>query len=174
MSSPVVASMTVLPDTVLPVLHPNSIPILASVILFASTVAPEAFVRSMPELVLEPFSSMIRFDLTMSFPLTLIPVPPPPPWIAAIVLLTIVASIADWQRRTGRKWNEDLPPWVFEAGHFILSRELGLPYQPPRWLKQPAVMAVPISTPQVIALTLSALSRQTRQQLIFVSGVSFL
>jgi hypothetical protein len=24
-------------------------------------------------------------------------------------------SLADWQRRTGRKWKEDLPPWVFEA-----------------------------------------------------------
>ncbi len=58
-------------------------------------------------------------------------------------------SIADWQRRTGRKWKEDLPPWVFEAWHFIISRELGLPYQPPRWLMRPAVMAVPISTPQV-------------------------
>jgi hypothetical protein len=59
-------------------------------------------------------------------------------------------SIADWQRKTGRKWNEDLPPWIFEAWHFILSRELGLPCKPPRWLKQPAVMAVPITTPQVL------------------------
>src|SRR5438552_11873004 len=24
-------------------------------------------------------------------------------------------SIADWERRTGRKWKEDLPPWIFEA-----------------------------------------------------------
>ena len=59
-------------------------------------------------------------------------------------------SIADWQRKTGRKWKEDLPPWIFEAWHFILSRELGLPHQPPRWLKQPAAMAIPISTPQVM------------------------
>jgi hypothetical protein len=43
-----------------------------------------------------------------------------------------------------------LPPWIFEAWHFILSRELGLPHQSPRWLKQPAVMAVPITTPQVM------------------------
>ena len=35
-------------------------------------------------------------------------------------------TIADWQRRTGRKWKENLPPWIFEAWHFILSRELGL------------------------------------------------
>jgi hypothetical protein len=59
-------------------------------------------------------------------------------------------SIPDWQRRTGRKWKEDLPPWIFEAWHHILSRELGLPHKPPRWLKQPAVMAVPITTPQVL------------------------
>jgi len=59
-------------------------------------------------------------------------------------------SIADWQRRTGRKWKEDLPPWVFEAWYFILSREFGLPHQPPPWLKQPAVMAVPITTPQAL------------------------
>ncbi len=59
-------------------------------------------------------------------------------------------SIADWQRRTGRKWNEELPPWIFEAWHLILSRELGLPHVPPRWLKQPAAMAVPITTPQVL------------------------
>ena len=58
-------------------------------------------------------------------------------------------SIADWQRRTGRKWKEDLPPWIFEAWHLILSRELALPHVPPRWLNQPAVMAVPITTPQV-------------------------
>jgi hypothetical protein len=58
-------------------------------------------------------------------------------------------SIADWQRRTGREWEEDLPPWIFEAWHFILSRELGLPHAAPRWLKQPAVMAVPVTTPQV-------------------------
>jgi hypothetical protein len=59
-------------------------------------------------------------------------------------------SIADWQRRTGRKWEEDLLPWVFEAWHFILSRELGLPHQPPSWLKLPATMTVPITTPQVL------------------------
>ena len=59
-------------------------------------------------------------------------------------------SIADWQRRTGRKWNENLPPWIFEAWHFILARELGLPHKPPRWLKQPAAMAVPITTPQAL------------------------
>jgi hypothetical protein len=60
-------------------------------------------------------------------------------------------TIADWQRRTGRKWKENLPPWVYEAWHFILSRELGLPHRPPAWLKQPAVMAVPITTPQVLS-----------------------
>ena len=59
-------------------------------------------------------------------------------------------SIADWQRKTGRKWKEDLPPWIFEAWHFILARELGIPHKPPRWLKQPAVMSVPITTPQVL------------------------
>ncbi len=59
-------------------------------------------------------------------------------------------TIADWQRRTGRKWKEDLPPWIFEAWHLILSRELGLPHKPPTWLKQPAVMTVPITTPQVL------------------------
>jgi hypothetical protein len=58
-------------------------------------------------------------------------------------------TIADWERKTGRPWNEDLSPWVFEAWHFILSRELGLPHKPPTWLKQPAVMRVPITTPQV-------------------------
>ncbi len=60
-------------------------------------------------------------------------------------------TIADWQRRTGRKWKENLPPWIFEAWHFILSRELALPHKRPTWLKQPAVMAVPITTPQVFA-----------------------
>jgi len=44
-----------------------------------------------------------------------------------------------------------LPLWIFEAWHFILSRELGLPYKPPAWLKQPAVMAVPTTTPQVLS-----------------------
>jgi hypothetical protein len=60
-------------------------------------------------------------------------------------------AIADWQRWTGRKWKEDLPPWIFEAWHLILSREFGIPYEPPRWLKQPAVMVVPITRPQVLA-----------------------
>ena len=60
-------------------------------------------------------------------------------------------TIADWQRRTGRKWKEQLPPWIFETWHFILSRELGLPHRPPTWLKQPAVMTVPITSPQVLA-----------------------
>jgi len=60
-------------------------------------------------------------------------------------------TIADWERKTGRKWKEDLSPWVFEAWHHILSRELGLPHRPPSWLKQPAVMTVPITTPQVLA-----------------------
>ncbi len=60
-------------------------------------------------------------------------------------------TIADWQRRTGRKWKENLPPWIFEAWHFILSRELGLSHKPPSWLKLPAVMAVPITKPKVLA-----------------------
>lgn len=60
-------------------------------------------------------------------------------------------TIADWQRRTGRKWKENLPPWIFEAWHFILSRELGLPNKPPSWLKLPTAMAVPITRPQVSA-----------------------
>jgi hypothetical protein len=60
-------------------------------------------------------------------------------------------SIADWQRRAGCKWKESLPPWIFEAWHFMLSRELGLPHVPPRWLNHPAVMAVPITTPQILA-----------------------
>ena len=59
-------------------------------------------------------------------------------------------SIADWQRKSGRKWKEDLPPWIYEGWQFILSRELGLSYHQPDWLKQPAVMAIPISTPQVM------------------------
>jgi hypothetical protein len=33
-------------------------------------------------------------------------------------------TIADWQRRSGRKWKENLPPWIYEAWHYILSREL--------------------------------------------------
>ena len=44
-----------------------------------------------------------------------------------------------------------MPPWIFEAWHFILSRELGLPHRPPAWFKQPAVMTVPITTPQVLS-----------------------
>jgi hypothetical protein len=60
-------------------------------------------------------------------------------------------TIAEWQRRTGRKWKENLPPWIFQAWHFIFSRELALPHKRPSWLKQPAVMAVPITTPQVLA-----------------------
>lgn len=59
-------------------------------------------------------------------------------------------NIADWQRRKGRKWRENLPPWIFEAWHFILSREFGLPHDPPRWLTQPAVMAVPVTTPHAL------------------------
>ena len=59
-------------------------------------------------------------------------------------------TIAEWQRRTGRRWEEDLQPWIYEAWHFALSRELGLPHKPPSWLKQPAVMAVPITTPQIL------------------------
>src|SRR5437667_3368475 len=60
-------------------------------------------------------------------------------------------SIADWQRRTGQKWKKSLPPWIFEAWHLVLSREFGLPHQPPPWLKLPAIMTVPITTPQVLA-----------------------
>jgi hypothetical protein len=60
-------------------------------------------------------------------------------------------TIAAWQRKTGRKWKEDLPPWIYEAWHFVLSRELGLPHTPPSWLKQPSVMTVPITTPQIHA-----------------------
>jgi len=59
-------------------------------------------------------------------------------------------TIAEWQRKTGRKWREDLPPWIFEAWHFILARQLGLPRKPPSWLKHPAVMAVPITTPRAL------------------------
>lgn len=59
-------------------------------------------------------------------------------------------SIDDWKKKTGRKWTENLPPWIFEAWHFIVSRELGLPHQPPRWLKQPAAMPAPLTTPQVL------------------------
>lgn len=33
----------------------------------------------------------------------------------------------------------------------MLSRELGLPHRPPAWLKQPAVMTVPITTSQVLS-----------------------
>jgi hypothetical protein len=58
--------------------------------------------------------------------------------------------VAEWQRKTGREWIEDLPPWIFEAWHLILSREFDLPHKPPSWLKQPAVMVVPITTPQVL------------------------
>jgi hypothetical protein len=59
-------------------------------------------------------------------------------------------GIDDWGKKTGRNWTESLPPWIFEAWHYIVSRELGLPHKPPRWLKQPAAMAVPITTPQVL------------------------
>lgn len=59
-------------------------------------------------------------------------------------------TVAEWQRRTGLKWIEDLPPWVFQAWHFIVLRELGLPCTPPRWLKQPAVMSVPLTSPQIM------------------------
>jgi hypothetical protein len=59
-------------------------------------------------------------------------------------------SVADWKKKTGRIWEENLPPWVFEAWHYIVSRELGLPHKRPRWLKQPAAMTVPITTPQVL------------------------
>jgi hypothetical protein len=59
-------------------------------------------------------------------------------------------SIADWERKTGRKWKENLPPWIYEAWHFILSRELGLPHVPPRWLTHPAAMRVPVTTPRVL------------------------
>jgi hypothetical protein len=59
-------------------------------------------------------------------------------------------TVGDWQRKTSRQWEEGLPPWVFEGGHLILSRELGIPHRPQSWLKQPAVMAVPITTPQVL------------------------
>jgi hypothetical protein len=58
-------------------------------------------------------------------------------------------NIAEWQRKKGKKWKEDLPPWIFETWRLILSRELGLPHQLPGWLKQPAVMTLPITTPQV-------------------------
>jgi hypothetical protein len=43
-----------------------------------------------------------------------------------------------------------LPPWIFETWHFIVSRALGLPYQTPSWLKQPAVMTVSNTTPQAL------------------------
>ncbi len=59
--------------------------------------------------------------------------------------------ISEWQRKTGQKWNHILPPWIFEAWHFILSREFNLPYRHPAWLKQPAMMSVPITTPQALA-----------------------
>ena len=59
-------------------------------------------------------------------------------------------TIAEWQRRTGRKWKEDLPPWIYETWHFILSREFGLPHRRLSWFTQPAVMAVPITTPQIL------------------------
>jgi hypothetical protein len=59
-------------------------------------------------------------------------------------------TIADWQRRTGREWTEDLAPWIYEAWHFILARELGLPNTRPSWLRQPAVMTVPITTPRIL------------------------
>lgn len=59
-------------------------------------------------------------------------------------------SVADWEQKKGRKWTESLSPWIFEAWHLILSRELGLRHVPPRWLKQPAAMSVPITTPQAL------------------------
>jgi len=60
-------------------------------------------------------------------------------------------TVSEWQRRKGRKWKESLPPWIFEAWHFVLSQELGLPHRRPAWSKQLAVMTVPITTPQVLA-----------------------
>ena len=35
--------------------------------------------------------------------------------------LEVPYTIADWERRTRRKWKENLPQWIFEAWHFILS-----------------------------------------------------
>ena len=35
-------------------------------------------------------------------------------------------TIAEWQRRTGRKWKEDLPPWIYEAWHSFWHRETGI------------------------------------------------
>ena len=58
-------------------------------------------------------------------------------------------TIADWQRKTNRKWKEDLAPWIYETWDFMLSRALARPHKQPSWLKQPAVMSVPITTPQV-------------------------
>jgi hypothetical protein len=59
-------------------------------------------------------------------------------------------SVRDWRRKTGRKWKEALPPWIYQAWHFIVSRALGLRSKRLPWVTQPAAMAVPITTPQVL------------------------
>ncbi len=59
-------------------------------------------------------------------------------------------SIRDWEAKTRRKWDEGLPPYIFEAWHYIVSRALGLRYKSPAWLQQPAVMTVPITRPRVL------------------------
>ena len=60
--------------------------------------------------------------------------------------------ITDLRRREDRSQMErERTPWIYKAWHFILSRELGFPHKPPAWLKQPAVKAVPITTPQILA-----------------------
>jgi hypothetical protein len=59
-------------------------------------------------------------------------------------------TIAEWEQKKKSEWTDDLPPWIFEAWHLILSRELGLPRVTPNWLQQPAAMTVPITTPQVL------------------------
>ena len=57
-------------------------------------------------------------------------------------------SVRDYERRSGRAWQEDLAPWVWESWHYLLSRELGLPANAPRWFSLPPSIPFAVSTPE--------------------------
>jgi hypothetical protein len=58
-------------------------------------------------------------------------------------------TIKEWERKHGRKWTDDLHPFIYEAWDYLLSRELKLsPVRRPSWLTLPAAMPFPVTTPQ--------------------------
>ncbi len=58
-------------------------------------------------------------------------------------------TIREWERKHGRKWTEDLHPFIYDAWDYLLSRELKLsPVRRPSWLTLPAAMPFPVTTPQ--------------------------